>query len=31
MTVEALFERFVTAHLEDHVHQLRDILAARGT
>lgn len=29
-TVEQLFERFVTAHMEDHVSQLRDILAERG-
>lgn len=29
-TVEALFERFVTGHLEEHVEQLREILAGRG-
>ena len=29
-TVEQLFERFVTGHLEDHVEQLRTILAERG-
>ncbi|TAK01924.1 MAG: hypothetical protein EPO36_03635 [Chloroflexota bacterium] len=29
-TVEALFERFVVGHLEDHVRQLEDILATRG-
>ena len=29
-TVEALLERFVTGHLEEHVAQLREILAARG-
>lgn len=30
LTVEVLFDRFVTAHLEDHVVQLREILDARG-
>jgi hypothetical protein len=30
-TVDGLFERFVTAHLEDHVGQLREILATRTT
>lgn len=30
-TVEGLFERFVTAHLEDHVDQLRGILSAQRT
>ncbi len=30
ISVEALFERFVTSHLEGHVTQLRDILDARG-
>jgi hypothetical protein len=29
-TVAALLERMVTGHLEDHVTQLREILAARG-
>ncbi len=29
-TVEGLFERFVTGHLEEHVTQLREILATRG-
>ena len=30
MTVEAQFERFVANHLEEHVEQLRTILAERG-
>jgi len=30
-TVDGLFERFVTGHLEDHVGQLREILATRKT
>jgi hypothetical protein len=30
ITIEGLFERFVIGHLEDHVAQLREILAARG-
>lgn len=30
VTVETLFERFVTGHLEDHVVQLREILATHG-
>ena len=29
-TVAELFERFVTSHVEDHVAQLGEILAARG-
>jgi hypothetical protein len=29
-TVEALFDQFVTGHLEGHVLQLNEILAARG-
>ncbi|HEX5588911.1 MAG TPA: DinB family protein [Candidatus Limnocylindrales bacterium] len=29
-TVEALFARFATGHLEEHLEQLRGILAARG-
>lgn len=29
VSVDELFERFVTGHLEDHVVQLREILAAR--
>ena len=29
LTVDALFERFVVGHLEEHVRQLEDILAAR--
>src|SRR5262245_47901674 len=29
-SVAELFERFVTSHMEDHVNQLRDILAERG-
>lgn len=30
LTVDGLFERFVTGHLEDHVRQLREIIANRG-
>ena len=30
LTVAAIFERFVTGHLADHVGQLREILASRG-
>lgn len=30
LTIEDLFERFVTGHLEDHVVQLREILDSRG-
>lgn len=30
LTVGELFERFVTGHLEDHLEQLRAILAERG-
>jgi hypothetical protein len=30
LTVAALFERFVTGHLEEHLEQLRAILAERG-
>lgn len=30
MTIENLFERFVTGHLEEHVGQLREILGSRG-
>lgn len=30
LTIDELFERFVTGHLEGHVVQLREILAARG-
>lgn len=30
MTIAAMFERFVTSHIEGHVEQLRDILSSRG-
>ncbi len=30
LPVQAMFERFVTSHLEGHVDQLHEILAARG-
>jgi hypothetical protein len=30
MSVEALFERFVTAHADDHIGQLRTLLRDRG-
>jgi hypothetical protein len=30
MTVEGLVERFVVAHLEEHIRQLEEILAARA-